>query len=603
MNQVPIPASHPPIRETPQGPAENSSNSASRPVFKVLRIAIQGEARKAGNLPSWIEGSPVQIDDANSAAAAINRLTRNRYDGIFLDNGHPEAAEQIIRLFQNERMINRMPEGVALVDANKRVTWANQCLRSWSSPDEPVGKDFYSVLGEAQILGPDFCPFHTSLATGKSSSSALQTDSNRFYQVHVAPLGDASTDNALMVATVSDITAEIYQQQKLAAIHQAGQKLTDLKPDEIFAMDTQARIELLKDNIRYYTADLLNVEVIEIRLLEQSTGNLLPLLSVGIDQVAADRKLLAKPQGYGVTGYVAATGKSYLCEDTSRDPLYLQAFAGSASSMTAPILLHDAVIGTINVESNKIAAFNLSDLQFLQIFARDVALALNTLELLVAQRNNAAQQSFEAVHSAVALPVDQILNDAVAVIERYLGNEQPEVVERMQRILTNARDIRRVIQGVGQRMAPSEALPAGCTEQLLSKLRGKRILVVDPEMQIVRDAHSFLEKFGCVVESASNGDDAVSMYRCSGREAPYDVVMAAVKLPDFSGYQLMLRLKQLIDPVPLVLMTGFGWDAGHSVVNARRDGLPAKALLYKPFKLAPLLSAIESALDYSKAAS
>ncbi len=51
-------------------------------------------------------------------------------------------------------------------------------------------------------------------------------------------------------------------------------------------MDTTARIDLLKDNIRHYTQDLLNVEVIEIRLLEQSTNNLLPLLSVGIDQEA-----------------------------------------------------------------------------------------------------------------------------------------------------------------------------------------------------------------------------------------------------------------------------------------------------------------------------
>ncbi|MFO0942503.1 MAG: GAF domain-containing protein [Pirellulales bacterium] len=365
-------------------------------------------------------------------------------------------------------------------------------------------------------------------------------------------------------------------------------------------MDTQARIDLLKDNIRHYTADLLNVEVIEIRLLEQNSGNLMPLLSVGIDQEAADRSLLARPQGYGVTGYVAATGKSYLCEDASQDPLYLQAFEGSASSMTAPIMLHDQVIGTINVESNKLRAFDAADLQFLQIFARDVAVALNTLELLVAQKNNAAQQSCEAIHSAVALPVDQILNDTVNVIEK-MGSQDPEVVQRLQNILTNARDIRRVIQSIGQRMAPSEALPAGCTEQLHAKLRGKRILVVDPEIQIVRDAHNQLERFGCIVESAHNGDEAVSMFRNSGVGA-YDVVISAISLPDYSGYQLMLRLQKFINPVPLALMTGFGWDAGHTIVKAREAGLPAKALLYKPFKLNQILTVVETVLDHSSKA-
>ena len=30
-----------------------------------------------------------------------------------------------------------------------------------------------------------------------------------------------------------------------------------------------------------------------------------------------------------------------------------------------------------------------------------------------------------------------------------------------------------------------------------------------------------------------------------------------------------------MDPVPLVLMTGFGYDPGHSIVKARQAGLPA----------------------------
>ncbi len=53
-----------------------------------------------------------------------------------------------------------------------------------------------------------------------------------------------------------------------------------------------------------------------------------------------------------------------------------------------PLLLHDEVIGTFNVESTEPRAFSESDLQFLEIFSRDVAAALNTLELLVAEKAN-----------------------------------------------------------------------------------------------------------------------------------------------------------------------------------------------------------------------
>ncbi|MBX3420793.1 MAG: GAF domain-containing protein [Pirellulaceae bacterium] len=567
---------------------------------KVLMLRL-GQSKLPSSDNNLFNRNSVAVDSVGSQVAAVSRLAQGGYMGVYLDGADAEANSSIMRLLQSDRILNGMPEGVALVNENTLVTWTNSCLRNWSPLSEIVGQNFFSIFGNSHILGPDFCPFNTALVTGKSSSCTLRTEDNKYYQVHVAPLVDASTEDAALVATVSDITAEIVQQQKLAAIHQAGQELTDLKPDEIFAMDTQARINLLKDDIRRCTANLLNVEVIEIRLLEQSSGNLVPLLSVGIDQAAADRKLLAKPQGYGVTGYVAATGKSYLCEDASQDELYLQAFEGGASSMTVAIMLHDTVIGTINVESNVKRAFNKSDLQFLQIFARHVAVALNTLELLVAQKNNAAQQSCEAIHSAVALPVDQILNDAVNVIERHLGASDPEIVQRLQNILTNARNIRRVIQNVGQRMAPLEALPAGCTQQLHDRLVGKRILIVDPDIQTVCDAHAQLERFGCVVESAHNGDEAVSMFRNSGLDRSYDVVIAAISLPDYSGYQLMLRLQKLVNPVPLALMTGFGWDPGHTIVKAREAGLPPKAFLYKPFKLVQILSAIEAVLDYTKA--
>lgn len=563
---------------------------------KVLWVRTSASSEPSNNETLSRMAADCEVEDVIGPVAALTKLSRSHYAGVFLDGQLSDAESSVIRLLQSERILDGMPDGVALVNSEMVVTWANSCLRSWSPLEDPLNQNFYATLGNTQIMGPDFCPFHTALATGSSSNSTLLTEDNRYYHVHVAPLTDASTESAALVATVSDITAEILQQQKLAAIHQAGQQLTDLKPDEIFAMDTKARIDLLKDNIRHYTADLLNVEVIEIRLLEQATGNLMPLLSVGINQAAADRQLYARPQGYGVTGYVAATGKSYLCEDTKQDPLYLEAFEGAASSLTVPLMLHEMVIGTINIESNVVRAFDASDMQFLEIFSRDVAVALNTLELLVAQKNNAAQQSCEAIHRAVALPVDHILNDAVNVIEKHIGHD-PEVVERLQRILQNARDIRRVIQNIGQRMAPAEALPAGCTQQLHEKLRGKRILVVDSDLQILNDAHTLLEKFGCIVEAAHSGNEAVSMYRNSRLDAAYDVVISAIKLVDYSGYQLMLRLQQITDSVPMALMTGFGYDPGHSIVKARQAGLHPKALLYKPFKLAQLLQVVETVID------
>ncbi|MFN9368877.1 MAG: response regulator, partial [Planctomycetia bacterium] len=325
--------------------------------------------------------------------------------------------------------------------------------------------------------------------------------------------------------------------------------------------------------------------------LDAQTGRLEPLLAEGMQPEAEARILYAKSEHNGVTGYVAATGRSYWCSDTTKDPLYLEGCKGAKSSLTVPLMLHDNVIGTFNVESPEPGGFSETDLQFLEIFSRDVAAALNTLELLVAEKASTAAESIEAIHGAVALPVDDILNDAVGVMEKYIGHDA-DVVERLQRILRNARDIKQVIQKVGETMAPSAAHAQRRQADRRRGLVGRRILVVDADEQVRAAAHALLERSGCTVETARDGGEAASLVRAGGADA-YDVIISDIRLPDMSGYELLLRLREIIDSVPLVLMTGFGYDPGHSIVKARQAGIDL--VLFKPFRVDQLLDTVEKA--------
>jgi CheY-like chemotaxis protein len=516
-------------------------------------------------------------------------LRRENIDGIYVAGEYLQQALEIGKLLQNDQILEGMPDGVMLLDSDNTIIWSNHRLKEWAHRDDVVGENFYAVLGSPEILGPDFCPFHSALATGQATGSTLRSGENRYYHMHAVPLSEAAGPARHLIVTIREVTHEIHQQQKLAAIHQAGMELADLTPDELMQMPVADRVELLKSNILHFTRDLLHFDVIEIRLLDPKTNRLEPLLAVGMDPEAAARVLYALPQNNGVTGFVAATGKSYLCEDTTEDPLYLQGVRDAKSSLTVPLVLHDEVIGTFNVESPQARAFTESDLQFLEIFSRDVAVALNTLELLAAEKFGAAAESIEAIHSAVALPVDEILNDAVNVMERYIGHE-PEVVERLQRILRNARDIKQVIQKIGQKMAPAQAHPQVTETEERTLLHGRRILVIDADENTRTAAHNLLERYGCVVETAHDGIEALSMVRMM-IDGEYAVIISDIHLPDMNGYDFMLKLKEMMDPVPLILMTGFGYDPDHSIVKARQAGL--KAVLYKPFRLDQLLSNVE----------
>ena len=126
-----------------------------------------------------------------------------------------------------------------------------------------------------------------------------------------------------------DITLEVQQEQKINAIHKAGEELADLTPEELSEMGVEERTDLLKYNIARHMKDLLGLDFIEIRLLDRPTGRLVPLLTEGMTPLAARRELFARKEGNGVTGFVAATGQSYLCPDTAHDPLYLEGAAGA----------------------------------------------------------------------------------------------------------------------------------------------------------------------------------------------------------------------------------------------------------------------------------
>lgn len=535
-------------------------------------------------------GDQVNVVRVGSPLRAMAELARGEYIGVYADAEHFSAAFDAGRVMQNQHILQSMPDGVVLLNDENVIVWSNGRLCEWVGAQDVVGQNLYSVLGDPEILGSEFCPFNRAVTTDRPSASTLRCNDNRCFRVHAAPVFDGTDSPKHLIVTLRDVTDEFHEQQKIANIHQAGIELADLTTDDVADMDFQARIELLKDNILHCTEDVLQYDVVEIRMLDQATGALKPLLAVGMKPEAEARTLWARTEGNGVTGWVAATGKSYLCEDASKDSLYLEGSQDARSSMTVPLVLHDYVIGTFNVESPDVKAFTTSDLQFVEVFCRDLAVALNTLELLAAEKVHAAAASVEAIHSAVARPVDDILNDAVNVMERYIGHE-PAVVERLQRILMNARDIKQVIQRVGQSMAPIEARPAAGRIEQRPALVGKRVLVVDEDESVRSAAHALLDRYHCVVETAHDGNEAVFMVRNLGADQHYDAIISDIRLPDMSGHQLMLKLAEMSERVPLILMTGFGYDPGHSIVKARQAGL--KHVLYKPFRLDQLLEAVE----------
>lgn len=545
-------------------------------------LVLEGPGQKPLALlePHQADGELVRVD---SLGRALDLLRREPFDAFVVDPREPGIRDAARGFAQAERILQALTDGVALIDLDLKVTWANPAFEAWCG-GPAAGRGFYEALGSPEILGPDYCPFHTALA-GKSVTTRLHCRTNRYLDLHVTPVVGPDQKVNQLIGLARDVTAESQQAQKLDALHKAGRELAALSADQLADMCIEERVELLKLNIRKFTHDLLHYDVIEIRLLDRATNRLEPLLQEGMSPEAINRVLYAEIQGNGVTGFVASTGKSYLCPDTANDPLYIEGAPGARSSLTVPLLFAEQVIGTFNVESPEPNAFTEEDLQFTEMFSRELASAIHTLELLTAEKRSTTSQSIEAISREVALPVDDILGAATAVLDRYIGHDR-EMADKLRQVIAGARAIKQCIQKLGEDLAPPGA-PAGPAEPEHPRLKGMRVLVADNDDRVRRSAHGILGRWGCVVETARDGQEALTMARLS----TYDAILADIRLPDLSGYDVYRRLREAQPRARVVLMTAYGYDPSHSIVKARQDGL--RHVLYKPFRVDQLLTALE----------
>jgi len=528
-------------------------------------------------------GEHVELVYVDNVPRALALLQREHFDGIYAATDDLTLIQQAGTLLQADRVLQSLPDGVAVVDSSVHVVWANKRFQEWcGGPVE--GKHFYEALGSPEMLGPEFSPFFAA-GSGASLSTCVHLANDRYLELLMTPMRSAQGEITHYLCAGRDITSERLKQRKLDAIHQAGRQLADLDAEHLAQMSVPERIDLLKSRILRYSRDLLHYDVVDIRLLDPSTGRLEPLITEGLPPEAAQRVLYARPEGNGVTGFVASTGKSYLCPDTTVDALYIPGLPGARSSLTVPLIYQDKVIGTFNVESPTPNAFTEEDVQFLEIFSREIAHALHTLELLTAEKLSTATQSIEAIRREVALPVDEILVHSAAVLDRYIGIER-DIETHLRAILENARQIKQSIEKVGETLAGSPML-RGQEGQSRDRLRGMRVLVVDQDERVRRSAHSILGRLGCLVETVGSAQAACAM----ARQSVYDAIVTDIRLPDATGYELFCQLRSIQPDATLVLMSGFGYDPNHSIVKARQEGLGY--VLYKPFRVEQLLEVLE----------
>lgn len=105
----------------------------------------------------------------------------------------------------------------------------------------------------------------------------------------------------------------------------------------------------------------------------------------------------------------------------------------------------------------------------------------------------------------------------------------------------------------------------------------KKILIVDDELEFVKDFAKALEMFGYEVYKASDGEGALNIIK---NKKP-DIVLCDYRLPDMDGDRILERTKKDQPEIKFVMVTAY-YD---EVVERRFRNLGADEVIFKPIVL------------------
>jgi two-component system response regulator HydG len=125
-----------------------------------------------------------------------------------------------------------------------------------------------------------------------------------------------------------------------------------------------------------------------------------------------------------------------------------------------------------------------------------------------------------------------------------------------------------------------------------TKTEKTRLLVVDDEASARSGLEKLLKQEGYVVDVAADGAEALVKFS----EHAADVVVTDLKMPNMDGIELLKKLREQDDAVPVIVCTAFG-DVS-TAVQAMRSG--AEDYLTKPIDFDALAIAVERALERRK---
>ncbi len=509
-------------------------------------------------------------------------------------------------------LLSTIGEGVGFATRDGQIVWANDMLAKLGSTVHERIATSCRQFEKDHPLPPATIKVPAGWLPPKSEQT-LQ-EGGKFLELMLTPVARETIDalggagglgeevkrwERWLVILVRDVTAAKRLQQRINAIDQAGSELVRFERDVVQKHNSVERLKLLEEKITRFAKDLLHFDHFAVRLLDERSGKLELVIGYGLPPEFDSFVIKPALEGHGISGYVAASGRSYICDDTQSDSLYLPGIIDAKSSLTVPLRMHDKVIGIMNVESQRLRAFTEEDRQLGEIFARYIAVALHMLDLLVVERVAVNQNVQGRVELELKEPLEDIAHEVELLDHESMSDaEAHQHLDRIRKDLASIRmRLQQCVSGPAGLLGVEQAMNASSIDPVLN---GKRVLIADDERRIRTIISCVLERRGCIVTVCDSGTAAMDhiqklQHGSTPATGGYDLMISDIRMPGFNGYELFAAIRKVQSTIPVVLMTGFGYDPHHSIVRASQEGL--QSVLFKPFQVERMVDEVKKAVS------
>jgi len=183
--------------------------------------------------------------------------------------------------------------------------------------------------------------------------------------------------------------------------------------------------------------ELIDYDAFSILAVDQEARALRHLFSIRYDERV---KIDNVPLGKGLTGAAAESREVVRVHDTARDPRYICSHPDVRSEVAVPLIVHDRVVGVMDLESNRIGHFTDDHVRTLALLAPQVASSVENARLYeeLATRERSMEEDLKAARELqrVLLPdAEPEIEGIEAVVRlrpaRGISGDIYDVIERV----------------------------------------------------------------------------------------------------------------------------------------------------------------------------